>query len=31
VLPIIGRFPLAQVREAFRAAEGGHGKVLLTL
>jgi NADPH:quinone reductase-like Zn-dependent oxidoreductase len=31
VLPILGRFPLAQAREAFRAAEGGHGKVLLTL
>jgi NADPH:quinone reductase-like Zn-dependent oxidoreductase len=31
VLPIAGRFPLAQVREAFRAAEAGHGKVLLTL
>jgi NADPH:quinone reductase-like Zn-dependent oxidoreductase len=31
VLPITGRFPLAQAREAFRAAEGGHGKVLLTL
>jgi NADPH:quinone reductase-like Zn-dependent oxidoreductase len=31
VLPITGRFPLADVREAFRAAEGGHGKVLLTL
>ncbi len=31
VLPIAGRFPLAQVREAFRAAESGHGKVLLTM
>jgi len=31
ILPIAARFPLAQVREAFRAAQGGHGKVLLTL
>lgn len=30
VLPIAGRFSLAHVREAFRAAEGGRGKVLLT-
>jgi hypothetical protein len=31
VLPIAGRFPLAEVREAFQVAEkGSSGKVLLT-
>jgi len=30
VVPIAARFPLAQVRDAFRAAEHGGGKVLVT-
>jgi NADPH:quinone reductase-like Zn-dependent oxidoreductase len=30
VLPVAGRFPLAQVREAFRRAGEGAGKVLVT-
>ena len=30
VVPIVARFPLAQVRDAFRAAEHGGGKVLVT-
>ncbi len=30
VLPIVGRFPLARIREAFRRAQQGGGKVLVT-
>ncbi|HVP60515.1 MAG TPA: NADP-dependent oxidoreductase [Myxococcaceae bacterium] len=30
VLPIAGRFPLSQIREAFRRAQQGGGKVLVT-
>ena len=30
VIPIVGRFPLAQIREAFRRAEHAGGKVLVT-
>ena len=30
VLPIVGRFPLARIRDAFRRAQQGGGKVLVT-